>query len=189
MLQETSQFIHEHILKLFFVIFGASGLLTVAFVFIYVHNPLDAIEEIQSFKSATANLVTADSQISFWNLLFHNLGAGTLYLLLGLIPPLSIIVIILLAKSLGAALIYSQSMNAIPVWKIFCLVSFLTEFLSYRLFFYVFPWGYILEPTGFGRKKSTAGNRSQRIHWAHIFALFFRLCLSPLPLKLLLLRR
>lgn len=117
MFGETVKFFGKHVLKIFFITLGAIVFLTTIFVCYYRQNPASAIEEIQSFKAAMANLITSDNKISFTALFFNNIKAGTFYLLFGFIAPLSIIVTIILTKDLGAALVYSQVENSIPVWK------------------------------------------------------------------------
>lgn len=88
-----------------------------------------AIEEMQSFKAATTNLITSNNRISFIALFLNNIKAGTFYLLFGFIVPISILVTIILTKSLGAALVYSQVENSIPVWK-----SLLVSVLPHGIF-------------------------------------------------------
>lgn len=117
MFGETTRFFGKHILKLFLLTFGAIILLTIAFFCYYEQNPMAAIEEMQSFKAATTNLITSSNRISFVALFLNNIKAGTFYLLFGFVAPLSILVTIILTKSLGAALVYSQVENSIPVWK------------------------------------------------------------------------
>jgi len=116
-LHDVTCFLHKHITKLFLITLGFWIFLTMIFFYIYSKNPLNAIEDIQSFKSANANLLTSNGSISFWNLLFHNIEAVTLYLLFGFIAPLSILMIVILSKSVGTALVYSQVQNAVPLWK------------------------------------------------------------------------
>lgn len=117
MFGETTRFFGKHILKLFLLTFGAIILLTIAFFCYYEQNPMAAIEEMQSFKAATTNLITSNNRISFVALFLNNIKAGTFYLLFGFVAPLSILVTIILTKSLGAALVYSQVESSIPVWK------------------------------------------------------------------------
>lgn len=129
MFGETARFFGKHILKLFLLTLGVIILLTVAFFCYYKQNPMAAIEEMQSFKAATANLITSDNKISFVALFLNNIKAGTLYLLFGFIAPLSILVTVILTKSLGAALVYSQVENSIPAWK-----SLLANVLPHGIF-------------------------------------------------------
>lgn len=129
MFGETTKFFSKHILKLFLLTLGAIILLTFAFSCHYEKNPTAAIEEMQSFKAATTNLITSNNRISFIALFLNNIKAGTFYLLFGFIAPLSILVTIILTKSLGAALVYSQVENSIPVWK-----SLLASVLPHGIF-------------------------------------------------------
>lgn len=117
MFGETARFFGRHILKLFLLTLGTMVLLTIAFFYYYEQNPASAIEEIQSFKATTANLITSDNKISFIALFLNNIKAGTFYLLFGFIAPLSVLVTVILTKSLGASLVYSQVENSIPAWK------------------------------------------------------------------------
>lgn len=77
---------------------------TFAFFCYYEQNPRAAIEEMQSFKAATINLITSNNRISFIALFLNNIKAGTFYLLFGFIALLSILVTIILTKSLGLRL-------------------------------------------------------------------------------------
>lgn len=129
MFGKTTKFFSKHILKLFLLTLGAIILLTFAFSCYYEKNPTAAIEEMQSFKAATTNLITSNNRISFIALFLNNIKAGTFYLLFGFIAPLSILVTIILTKSLGAALVYSQVENSIPVWK-----SLLASVLPHGIF-------------------------------------------------------
>lgn len=129
MFGETTKFFRKHILKLFLLTLGAIILLTFAFSCYYEKNPMTAIEEMQSFKAATTNLITSNNRISFIALFLNNIKAGTFYLLFGFIAPLSILVTIILTKSLGAAIVYSQVENSIPVWK-----SLLASVLPHGIF-------------------------------------------------------
>lgn len=129
MFGETARFLGKHILKLFLLTLGAIILLTVAFFCYYKQNPMAAIEEMQSFKAATTNLITSDNKISFVALFLNNIKAGTFYLLFGFVAPLSILVTVILTKSLGAALVYSQVENSIPAWK-----SLLANVLPHGIF-------------------------------------------------------
>lgn len=129
MLGETIKFFRKYVLKLFLLTFGAIILLTVAFFCYYEQNPAAAIGEILSFRAAATNLITSNNRISFIALFLNNIKAGTFYLLFGFIAPLSILVTILLTKSLGAALVYSQAENAIPAWK-----SLLANVLPHGIF-------------------------------------------------------
>ena len=118
MVKETAQFFRKNLLKLFLILFGMAVLLTVVFYMIYSKNPADAIEEIQSFKMANAGLMSENNTISFWGLFFNNIKAGAIYIFLGFVAPLSLFIVIVLAKSLGAALVYSETQRAIPVLQI-----------------------------------------------------------------------
>lgn len=126
---EAVRFFCKHVLKLFLLTLGAIILLTAAFFCYYERNPMAAMEEMQSFKNAAANLITSNNRISFIALFLNNIKAGTFYLLFGFIAPLSILVTVILTKSLGAALVYSQAEKSIPVWK-----SLLAEILPHGIF-------------------------------------------------------
>jgi len=117
MVKESMQFLKKNILILFLVLCGVAILLTIVFYNIYSKNPADAVEEIRSYRMANANLFTESNTISFWGLFLNNMKAGTVYLILGFLAPLSIFVIIVITKSLGAALVYSEIQRAIPVWR------------------------------------------------------------------------
>lgn len=118
MVKETTQFFRKNLLKPFLILFGMAILLTVVFYMIYSKNPADAVEEIQSFKMANASLMSESNNISFWGLFFNNIRAGTIYIFLGFLAPLSLFMVVVLAKSLGAALVYSETQRAIPVLQI-----------------------------------------------------------------------
>lgn len=117
MFKETTQFFRRNLLKLFLILLGMAVLLTVVFYTIYSKNPADAVEEIQSFKMANSSLMSENNTISFWELFFNNIRAGTIYIFLGFLAPLSLFMVVVLAKSLGAALVYSETQRATPVLR------------------------------------------------------------------------
>lgn len=117
MVKESMQFLKKNILILFLVLCGIAILLTIVFYYIYSKNPADAVEEIRSYRMANANLFTESNTISFWGVFLNNMKAGTAYLLLGFLAPLSIFVVVVITKSLGAALVYSEIQRTIPVWR------------------------------------------------------------------------
>lgn len=80
---DTLQFLKKHILKSFVVLLGIWILLTVIFCIVYSHTHSSAVDEITSFKSANAGLITDNNAISFWGLLLNNIKASALYLLSG----------------------------------------------------------------------------------------------------------